>query len=132
MPADIDIMGVYLPPLLVSTVLGPPLKSAHADETGGLSGAPLFDVATSVLAKFYQASGGRVPLVGVGGISSGGDAWEKIRAGASLVQIYSGMVYEGPGLAADINRYLSERIKREGFSSILDVTGTGAEEWTKA
>ena len=70
-------------------------------------------------------------LIGAGGIMSGGHAWEKLRAGASLVQIYSGMVYEGPGLAIKINRYLSQRIRREGLTHIRDVTGTGAKEWAE-
>ena len=91
----------------------------------------MFDLSTTILAKFYLATEGKIPLIGVGGICSGADAWEKFRAGASLVQIYSGMVYEGPGLAADINRYLSKRIKREGLGHISDVTATGAEEWAK-
>ncbi|MEM7427883.1 MAG: quinone-dependent dihydroorotate dehydrogenase [Pseudomonadota bacterium] len=115
-----------------TTTSRPALAAADRGETGGLSGAPLFDLATTVLARFYQVSGGGIPLIGVGGIGSGAQAWEKFRAGASLVQIYSGMVYEGPGLAADINRYLSERIKREGLAHITDVTGTGAEEWVRS
>ncbi len=129
-----DVVGAHdVDGVIVSntTISRPPLNSSQREETGGLSGAPLFNLATVILAKFHQATGGKVPLVGVGGICSGSDAWEKFRAGASLVQIYSGMVYEGPGLAAEIQRYLLKRMRREGFAHISDVTGTGVDEWVK-
>lgn len=114
-----------------TTISRLPLKSSERNEQGGLSGAPLFELSTQILAKFSLATDGKVPLVGAGGIMSGGHAWEKLRAGASLVQIYSGMVYEGPGLATKINRYLSQRVRREGLTHIRDVTGTGAKEWSE-
>jgi dihydroorotate dehydrogenase len=78
------------------------LRSVHAAETGGLSGEPLRQMALERLREFRKASGGAIPLIGVGGIASADDAWQRIRAGASLVQIYSAMVYEGPGLARAI------------------------------
>ena len=77
------------------------------------------------LRQFRRASGGEIPLIGVGGIASADDAWERIRAGASLVQLYTAMVYEGPGIARRIAFGLAERLKREGFSNISEVVGTG-------
>ena len=107
-----------------TTVSRPPLKSRHGNETGGLSGAPLKSLALERLRNFRSASGGEIPLIGVGGIANADDAWERIRAGASLVQLYTAMVYEGPGIARRIARGLAERLKREGYSSISDVVGT--------
>jgi len=106
-----------------TTITRPPLKSRYADEAGGLSGAPLKTLALDTLRKFRAASGGEIPLIGVGGISTADDAWERIRAGASLIQLYTAMVYEGPGIAKRIARGLAERLKREGMSSIADAVG---------
>ena len=78
-----------------------------ASETGGLSGAPLKALALKALREFRAASGGEIPLIGVGGIATADDAWERIRAGASLVQLYTAMVYEGPGIARRIARGLA-------------------------
>ena len=108
-----------------TTVSRPPLKSRFAGETGGLSGAPLKPLALEALRKFRRASGGEIPLIGVGGIANADDAWERIRAGASLVQLYSAMVYEGPGIARRIARGLAERLEREGFANIAEAVGTG-------
>ena len=112
--------------LIVSntTVSRPPLRSRFAAEAGGLSGAPLKPLALDALRKFRRASGGELPLIGVGGIASADDAWERIRAGASLVQLYSAMVYEGPGIARRIARGLAERLAREGFASVAEAVGT--------
>jgi dihydroorotate dehydrogenase len=77
------------------------------------------------LRNFRRFSGGAIPLIGVGGIATADDAWERIRAGASLVQLYSAMVYEGPGIAARIARGLAHRLKREGFAHIADAVGSG-------
>jgi dihydroorotate dehydrogenase len=107
-----------------STVSRPPLKSQFADEQGGLSGAPLKTRALEALRKFRSASGGEMPLIGVGGIATADDAWERIRAGASLVQLYSAMVYEGPHIALRIARGLAERLKREGFANIAEAVGS--------
>jgi dihydroorotate dehydrogenase len=107
-----------------TTVSRPPLKSRHGNETGGLSGAPLRSLALEALRSFRSASGGEIPLIGVGGIANADDAWERIRSGASLVQLYTAMVYEGPGIARRIARGLAERLKREGYASISDVVGT--------
>ncbi|WP_095012382.1 quinone-dependent dihydroorotate dehydrogenase [Tsuneonella mangrovi] len=131
-PTDIEAIARIaldkrLGALIVSntTVSRPPLKSRHAGETGGLSGAPLKALALQRLRDFRSATGGAIPLVGVGGIGNADDAWERIRAGASLVQLYSALVYEGPGLARRIVTGLEARMKAEGFSSIAEAVGTG-------
>ena len=107
-----------------TTVSRPPLKSRFAGEQGGLSGAPLKPLALKALRDFRSASGGQIPLIGVGGIASVEDAWERIRAGASLVQLYSAMVYEGPGIARRIANGLAERLKRDGYANIAEAVGT--------
>jgi dihydroorotate dehydrogenase len=108
-----------------TTVTRPTLKSRFAAEQGGLSGAPLKALALDALRQFRRASAGEIPLIGVGGIASADDAWERIRAGASLVQLYTAMVYEGPGIARRIAQGLAERLKREGFANIAEAVGTG-------
>lgn len=130
-PADIDAIARIaidkkLGALIVSntTISRPPLASPHAGETGGLSGAPLRDLAQQRLRDFRKATGGVMPLVGVGGIATPQDAWARIRAGASLVQLYSAMVYEGPGIARNICRGLVELMRRDGFSSIAEAVGS--------
>ena len=107
-----------------TTVSRPPLKSKHASEAGGLSGAPLKPLALESLRRFGKAGGGQIPLIGVGGIATADDAWERIRAGASLVQLYTAMVYEGPGIARRIARGLAARLKREGISNIAELVGS--------
>lgn len=130
-PADIDAIARIaidkgLGALIVSntTITRPELQSRHAGETGGLSGAPLRAVALERLRDFRKATGGAVPLVGVGGIANAEDAWARIRAGASLVQLYSAMVYEGPGLGARIVRDLPRLMQRDGFASIAEAVGS--------
>lgn len=129
-PTDIDdivevSMQHGISALIVSntTISRPPLQSRHAAEAGGLSGAPLRALAQQRLRDFRKSSGGKIPLVGVGGISSAEDAYARIRAGASLVQIYSALVYEGPGLASTINKGLVALLKRDGLASIADAVG---------
>jgi len=99
------------------------LKSPHCNETGGLSGRPLFEPSTRVLEEFYRLTEGRLPLIGVGGVSSGAEAYVKIRVGASLVQLYTAMIYRGPGIAAKINRDLSALLQRDGFANVADAVG---------
>jgi dihydroorotate dehydrogenase len=99
------------------------LKSTNRAEAGGLSGAPLFEPSTSALRRFADATQGRVPLIGVGGVGSGADAYAKIRAGASAVQLYTALVFEGPGLVARIKRDLSQRLRADGFASVADAVG---------
>ena len=107
-----------------TTVSRPPLKSRHADEQGGLSGAPLKPLALDALRRFRRASAGEIPLIGVGGIVGVEDAWERIRAGASLVQLYTAMVYQGPGIARRIAHGLALRLKREGYANVAEAVGT--------
>jgi dihydroorotate dehydrogenase len=106
-----------------TTVSRPPLKSRFREEAGGLSGAPLTALSTQVLREFAQAATGRLALVGVGGIGSGADAYEKIRAGASAVQLYSALVFEGPGLVRRIKRDLAARLRTDGFATISEAIG---------
>jgi len=108
-----------------TTVSRPGLRSPRAREGGGLSGEPLKPLALQALRDFRSASGGEMPLIGVGGIATADDAWERIRAGASLVQLYTAMVYDGPGIARHIAHGLAERLKREGLANIADAVGTG-------
>lgn len=105
------------------------LKSAHRGEAGGLSGAPLFEKSTHVLAQLSQLTDGKLPLIGVGGISSAEQAYQKIRAGASAVQIYSAMVYQGLSLAGEIARGLDRLLERDGFVSVAAAVGSGRGEW---
>jgi dihydroorotate dehydrogenase len=106
-----------------TTVSRPPLTSRFAGEAGGLSGAPLTALSTRVLGEFAQAAGGRLALVGVGGIGSGADAYAKIRAGACAVQLYSALVFEGPGLVGRIKRDLAQRLRADGFASVGAAVG---------
>ncbi|VVT03071.1 quinone-dependent dihydroorotate dehydrogenase [Erythrobacter sp. EC-HK427] len=112
--------------LIVSntTISRPPLASRQAGEAGGLSGAPLKPLALAQLRRFYAVAKGALPLIGVGGIANAEDAWERIRAGAHLVQLYSALVYEGPGLAKRINRDLAELMQRDGFATIAEAVGS--------
>jgi dihydroorotate dehydrogenase len=92
-------------------------------ETGGLSGAPLRQRSTEIIAHIYQHTNGKLPIIGAGGIFTADDAWEKITAGASLVQVYTALVYEGPSIAADIVRGLKARMEKEGVRSLADLVG---------
>lgn len=105
------------------------LKSAHKGEMGGLSGDPLFEKSTRVLAKLSQLSDGNLPLIGVGGISSAVDTYAKIRAGASVVQLYSALAYQGLSLVEEIARGLDDLLARDGFAKVSDAVGTGREDW---
>lgn len=105
------------------------LKSPDRAQAGGLSGAPLFDPSTRVLARLSRLTQGRLPLIGVGGIASAEDAYAKIRAGASAVQLYSALVYQGLSLAGDIARGLDRLLARDGFATVADAVGTDRERW---
>jgi dihydroorotate dehydrogenase len=128
-PADIEAIARLSPgkvdALIVSntTISRPPLVSRFAGETGGLSGAPLKALAQQRMADFYKATGGNLPLIGAGGIASAEDAYARIRAGASLIQIYSALVYEGPGLARRVNKGLADLLKRDGFTNVAQAVG---------
>jgi dihydroorotate dehydrogenase len=105
------------------------LLSDHRDEMGGLSGAPLFEKSTRVLAQLSKLTEGKVPLVGVGGISNAEQAYAKICAGASVVQLYTALVYGGLSMVEDIVRGLDEALARDGFSNVTEAVGTKREEW---
>jgi dihydroorotate dehydrogenase len=102
-----------------------------AAEAGGLSGRPLFARATRMLARVYRLTEGKVPLIGVGGISSGEDALAKIEAGASLVQLYTGLVFEGPKLIGGIKRALVEAMEKAGAANLAPLVGRRASEWSE-
>jgi dihydroorotate dehydrogenase len=134
-PADVDAIAriaidKQLGALIVSnTTIARPqgslaLQSRFAGETGGLSGAPLKEAALQRLRDFRKATGGAMPLVGVGGIATAQDAFARIRAGASLVQVYSAMVYRGPGIARDIVAGMEELLRQYGYGSIAEAVGT--------
>lgn len=112
--------------LIVSntTIARPGLRAPRATEAGGLSGAPLAALARARLADFRGATGGAMPLISVGGIGDADEAYARIRAGASLVQLYTALVYEGPGLVRRIARGLAERLRRDGFDSVSQAIGT--------
>ena len=95
------------------------------EEEGGLSGEPLQKISTNMIKKFYKQLNGRIPIIGVGGVNSGKSAYEKILAGASLLQLYTGFVYRGPSAAKDIKKELIEILKSEGISNLKDVIGKG-------
>jgi dihydroorotate dehydrogenase len=131
-PADIDDIAAValdrrIDGLIVAntTITRPSLSSAHAGEAGGLSGAPLRDLAAQRLRDFRTATGGALPLIAAGGIASAADAYARIQAGASLVQLYSALVYAGPGLARQINAGLVDFVRRDGLRSIADAVRTG-------
>ncbi|MCB4455421.1 quinone-dependent dihydroorotate dehydrogenase [Leisingera sp. McT4-56] len=105
------------------------LRSAHKGEAGGLSGAPLFEKSTRVLAQLSELLDGKVPLVGVGGISTAEQAYAKICAGASAVQFYTAMVYGGLSLAGDIARGLDALLARDGFDNVAQAVGTKRKDW---
>jgi dihydroorotate dehydrogenase len=109
-----------------TTVDRPPdLRSAERNAQGGLSGKPLMPKSTACLAAMYQYCGGSIPIIGCGGVSSGADAYAKIKAGASLVQLYSAMVFRGPGLVKRIKHDLAALLRADGFTSVAEAVGSG-------
>ena len=101
------------------------LKSEFRREEGGLSGDPLHRISTNMIKKFYKELKGRIPIIGVGGVNSGRSAYEKIIAGASLLQLYTGFVYRGPSTAKDIKKELIQILKDEEIKNIKDAVGKG-------
>ena len=99
------------------------LKSEFKTEKGGLSGEPLREKSTETIREMYRLTKGQVPIIGVGGISSGADAYEKIKAGASVVEVYSSLVYNGMGLVPKIKKELVELLKKDGYRNIADAVG---------
>ena len=106
-----------------TTVSRDSLTSPLADEAGGLSGQPLAERARQTVATIFGLTAGRLPIIGVGGVASGADAYARIRAGASLVQIYTAMIYHGPSLPSTIMRDLARLLRRAGFSSVAQAVG---------
>lgn len=118
--------GTKVDALIVSnTTISRPesLISGHSQEVGGLSGAPVKDLSTKVISQMFKLTKGAVPIIGVGGIGSGQDAYEKILAGASAVQIYTAIVFQGPPVVSRIKRELSELLQNDNFSSVRDAVG---------
>ncbi len=109
-----------------TTIVRSGLKSRFAAEAGGLSGAPLFAPSTALLREFHLLFGGKVPLIGVGGVASARDAYDKILAGASLIELYTAMIYEGPSLPSRILRELPALLDADGFKSIAEAVGAAA------
>jgi dihydroorotate dehydrogenase len=101
------------------------LLSVYAQEKGGLSGAPLFETSTRVLAQLYRATQGKLPIIGVGGIASAEDAYAKIKAGASAIQLYSALTYRGLGLVPEIATGLDALLKRDGYANVAEAVGSG-------
>ncbi|MCL6637171.1 MAG: quinone-dependent dihydroorotate dehydrogenase [Alicyclobacillus sp.] len=110
-----------------TTLARPRLQSAHAGEAGGLSGRPLRARATAVVRQLYQVTRGRVPIIGCGGVFSAADAYEKICAGANLVQIYTALIYRGPQVVSEIVRGLDDLLARDGWPSLQSAVGSQAQ-----
>lgn len=111
--------------ILTNTTLARPdfLPSKFADEKGGLSGAPLKEKSTEVIRNFYAETKGKLPIIGVGGIENAQDAYNKIKAGASLIQLYSALIYQGPELAHEINSGLIQLLTKDGYANIREAIG---------
>ncbi|MEK6745741.1 MAG: quinone-dependent dihydroorotate dehydrogenase [Pseudomonadota bacterium] len=105
------------------------ISQQNSSEEGGLSGTPLFTLSTKILSEMYRLTAGKIPIIGVGGVASPEDAYAKIQAGASLVQIYSALVYQGFGLVRRINDKLPEFLARDGFANISEAVGTSAKAY---
>jgi len=122
---DVAVLGGVGALIVANTTIARPagLVSRHRDEAGGLSGRPLFGPATEMLTRAARLARGRLVLIGVGGVASGQDAYAKIRAGATLVQLYTALIYHGPGLVGRINRDLFALLRRDGFDSVQAAVG---------
>jgi dihydroorotate dehydrogenase len=125
---DLRVDGLIVSNTTVDRPIG--LLSQNARETGGLSGRPLFAASTALLAAMFRLTRGQVPLVGVGGIASASDAYAKIRAGASLVQLYTALAFVGPTLVGQIKKGLADLVKADGFTSIAEAVGIGQHKAT--
>lgn len=110
-----------------TTITRPNLTDPNQQESGGLSGAPLTDISTAMISDMYRRTRGSIPIIGVGGIFSGADVYVKIRAGASLVQLYTSYIYNGPPIVGKIKRELCEILESNGFSSVTDAIGKDAK-----
>ncbi|HZF36179.1 MAG TPA: quinone-dependent dihydroorotate dehydrogenase [Candidatus Angelobacter sp.] len=123
--AEVALAGGVDGLIIGNTTTGRPadLRGRHAREGGGLSGRPLFALSTDVLRDIYRLTEGRLPLIGVGGVASGADAYAKIRAGASLVQLYTALIYHGPRLVGRIKRDLAACLRADGFATVAAAVG---------
>ena len=119
---------VSRPPSLVGA---PDCGPRLAAEAGGLSGRPLREASTRAVARMFRLTGGRLPIVGVGGVDSGDAAYEKVRAGATLVELYTALAYEGPALVPRVKKRLAELLKRDGFGSVAEAVGVDADKYGK-
>lgn len=135
LPAICERLGAHnVDAIAVSnTTLARPegLDKLFAHEAGGLSGRPLFHRSTAMLARVYRLTHGDIPLIGIGGVHSGETALAKIEAGASLVQLYTGLVYEGVGLVDRMKQELTDAIRRAGADRLQDLVGRSADEWAE-
>src|SRR5262249_38169027 len=109
--------------MATNTTVQRPVEHQLGREDGGLSGAPLRALSTGVVRRAYSRAGNRLPIIGVGGVFTGRDAYEKIRAGASLIQLYTGLIYEGPSIVSRIASELGALLARDGFPSIAEAVG---------
>lgn len=123
--ATVALSGAVQGLIVGNTTVARPagLSGRHKTQTGGLSGRPLFAPSTAVLADMYRRTEGRVPLIGVGGIASAADAYAKVRAGASLLQLYTALIYRGPALIPAIKSGLAVLLRRDGFAGLVDAVG---------
>lgn len=132
-----DIAAVALEHKIDGMIVSNTTLSRHglldraAGEAGGMSGRPLFELSTRILAKMYMITEGKLPLIGVGGIDSGETAYRKILAGASLIQLYSALVYEGPALIGRIKTHLTQSLQRDGYASLSQAVGLQAQSISK-
>ncbi len=125
---ELGLSGIIATNTTVSRdALTTPRERVEALGAGGVSGAPLTNVSRAFVASLYRRAAGRLPIIGVGGIMNGDDAWEMMRAGASMVQVYTGFVYGGPGFVRDIHRTMSRRLDERGLSSIGEIVGEASE-----
>ncbi|HEV8680093.1 MAG TPA: dihydroorotate dehydrogenase (quinone), partial [Stellaceae bacterium] len=126
--AEVALEGSLAGLIATNTTIARPqaLDPRHAAEAGGLSGRPLFEPSTALLRDMYRLTAGRLPLIGVGGVASAADAYAKIRAGASLVQLYTALVFAGPALLGEIKTGLAELLRRDGFAAVADAVGADA------
>ena len=132
LPAIVDRLSAHAVDAIAvsnTTLARDGLADPNRAEAGGLSGRPLFHRATVMLARVFQLTSGRIPLIGIGGIDSPATALAKIEAGASLIQIYTGLIYEGPTLIGAIKQHLAAEVQRSGAQSISDLSGRRAAVW---
>lgn len=127
--AAVALSGPVAGLIVSNTTIGRPadLRGRHRGEAGGLSGRPLFAPSTALLGRMYRLTEGQIALIGVGGISSGADAYAKIRAGAALLQLYTGLILQGPALIGQLKRDLAVLVRADGYDSVT--AAVGADHW---